>query len=82
MREAKSNGSGTPARGMRLKKKMLITTTISRKVVPQRVCAVEKRSTSAGVSGRLASWALIALCSAPWYAKTRLTSLISPISPM
>ena len=66
IRDRNRSGSGTPARGMKLKKKMLITTTISRKVVPQRVWAVEKRSTSAGVSGRCASWALMALCSAPW----------------
>ncbi len=66
MRDRKSSGSGTPARGIRLKKKMLITTTIRMKVVPQRVCAVLKRSTSTGVRGRCASWAWMALCSAPW----------------
>ena len=66
IRDRNSSGSGTPARGIRLKKKMLITTTIRRNVVPHRVCAVPKASTSSGVSGRSASYALIALCSAPW----------------
>ena len=45
---------------------MLITTTISTKVVPHRVWAVLNRSTDSGSSGASASWALIALCSAPW----------------
>ena len=40
IRDRKRSGSGTPVRGMKLKKKMLITTTISRKVVPHRVWAV------------------------------------------
>ena len=49
IRDRNRIGSGTPERGMKVKKKMLITTTISRKVVPHRVWAVENRSTSAGV---------------------------------
>ena len=55
IRDRNSSGSGTPARGMRLKKKMLMTTTMSRKVVPHRVCAVPKASTSSGVRGLSAS---------------------------
>ena len=51
IRDRNRSGSGTPARGTRLKKKMLMTTTIRMKVVPQRVWAVPKASTSSGVSG-------------------------------
>ena len=44
-----------PTSEMRLKKKMLMTTTIRMNVVPQRVWAVPKASTSWGVRGLSAS---------------------------
>ncbi len=66
MRDSMSSGSGTSARGMSEKNRMLITTTMRTKVVPHRVWAVLNRSTDSGSRGASASWALIALCSAPW----------------
>ena len=59
------SGSGTPLRGMNEKNTMLSTTTISTKVVPHRVWAVLNRSTDSGSRTASASWALMALCSAP-----------------
>ena len=59
---------------------MVTTITVSRKFVPQRTCWVVNRWADSGVSSTSFSYAAIALCSAPWYWKTRLMSGILPIS--
>ena len=59
---------------------MVITITVSRKLVPQRTCDVSKRCADSAVSSTSFSYAAIALCSAPWYWKTRLMSFSWPIS--
>src|SRR6266566_6923198 len=54
------------------------TITVSRKLVPQRTCAVENCCAASGVSSTSFSYAAIALCSAPWYWNTRRISLSCP----
>ena len=56
------------------KTKIAITITHSRNAVPQRGWMRLKRSTRSGVSSSPASYALIALCSAAWYWKSRRRS--------
>ncbi len=58
-----------------------ITSTVSRKLVPQRTCWVVNFCADSGVSGASFSYAAIALCSAPWYWNTRLMSGMSPTAP-
>src|SRR5581483_6051822 len=55
--------------------------THSRNAVPQRGWMSEYRCTTSGSSSSPASYALIALCSAAWYWKTRFKSGSSEISP-
>ena len=62
--------------------KIAITITQSRNAVPQRGWISEKRCTFSGVSSSPASSALIALCSAPWYWKTRRRSGSSEMTRM
>src|SRR5215204_5554879 len=78
MRLAISQGhEGWP---MKAKTKIAITITQRRNAVPQRGWINEKRWTFSGVSSSPASSALIALCSAPWYWKTRRRSGSSEIT--
>ena len=58
----------------------LTTSTTSRKPVPQRGCSRLARRTDGTSSGQPDSNALIVLCSAPWYWKTRRTSGSSAIA--
>ena len=58
---------------------MEITTSVNRKEVPQRGCSMEYLLTFSGVSSAFASKALMVLCSAPWYWKTRLISGMNPM---
>ena len=57
-----------------------ITITHSRKAVPQRTWILEYDCTLSGVSSAPSSKALIALCSAAWYWKTRRRSGTSEIT--
>ena len=63
-----------------LKTRMLTTSTTSRNPVPQRGWSRLARFTCSTFSGQPASNALIVLCSAPWYWKTRRTSRRSEIA--
>ena len=58
---------GSAGRPMNEYTTIATTSTVSRKLVPQRTCWVVKRCADSGVSGTSFSYAAIALCSAPWY---------------
>ena len=75
-----SSGQFGWIRATREKRTTLTTSTTSRKPVPQRGCSSEALRMLATSSGHSDSKALIVLCSAPWYWKTRRTSGRRPIS--
>ena len=62
-----------------MKNRMLITITIRRKLVPQRLCSLELFLTFSTLSTRPCSKQLMHLCSDPWYMNVRLMSSIREI---
>ena len=65
-----------------MKNRMLITITIRRKLVPQRLCSLELFLTFSTLSTRPCSKQLMHLCSDPWYMNVRLMSSIREITLM
>ena len=63
-----------------IKNRMLITITISRKLVPHRLCSLELFRTFSTLSVSPCSRQLMHLCSEPWYINVRLISSMREIS--
>ena len=63
-----------------MKNRMLISITMIRKLVPQRLCCLELSRTWSTVSVMPCSMQLMHLCSAPWYIKVRRMSSIREIT--